>query len=150
MGAYGAMFLGLALVCAGQEGSSSQGASSEQVAESAAGAQRGRRDPFAPLIRGGGTGQTATRVCPAGVEGVQISGMNVDGIVKSGSGMIAVISTSQGRVYFIREGDRLCDGNVERITMDGVVLRERGQDAFGKPVDRLVTKRLYPSAGEGR
>jgi Tfp pilus assembly protein PilP len=56
--------------------------------------------------------------------------------------MVAVISTPQGRVYFVREGQRLYDGIVERITLDGIVLRERGQDAFGKPIERLVSKRL--------
>jgi hypothetical protein len=32
--------------------------------------------------------------------------------------------------------------------MEGVAFHEIGKDAFGKPVDRQVTKRLYPSPGE--
>ncbi len=119
--------------------------------DTVAGAQRGRRDPFQALIRKqSGPGQVVPDRLPAGKAGIVISTMSVDGVVRSSNGMIAVVSTPQRRVYFVREGDRLYDGVVERITLDGMVLRERGRDAFGKPIDRLVTKRLYPSAGEGQ
>jgi hypothetical protein len=37
---------------------------------------------------------------------------------------------------------------VEKIGLDGVTFRENSKDAFGKSVERLVTKRIYPSAGE--
>ena len=40
------------------------------------------------------------------------------------------------------------NGEVEKINLDGVVFRESTKDAFGKPVEREVTKRLYASAGE--
>lgn len=149
VGSLSALLLGFSLASlAGQEESQS---ASAQVAESGTTAQRGRRDPFEALIRkSSATGGATAKVCPAGVAGVEIATMRLDGVVKSVNGMIAVVSTPQNRVYFVHEGDRLCDGVVERITLDGLVARERGQDAFGKPVDRLVTKRLYPSAGEGR
>lgn len=151
---YGALLLGLATVTVAQGGDQSVPAAKgkeDQAADSATASQRGRRDPFEALVRrGGGPGQGAPRVLPAGVAGVEVSTMRLDGVVKAPSGMVAVISTPQGRVYFVREGQRLYDGVVERITLDGIVLRERGQDAFGKPVERLVTKRLYPSAGDGR
>jgi hypothetical protein len=62
--------------------------------------------------------------------------------------MIAVVSSPQGRVYFLHEGDKLYDGSVEQIKLDAVLFHETGQDAFGRPVDREVTKRLYPSPGE--
>jgi Tfp pilus assembly protein PilP len=81
-------------------------------------------------------------VLPAGVAGVEVATLKLDGVVKSPGGMVAVISTPQGRVYFVREGQRLYDGVVERISLDGIVLRERGQDAFGKPIERMVSKRL--------
>jgi hypothetical protein len=51
-------------------------------------------------------------------------------------------------VYFVREGDHLYDGDVEKIGMDGVTFRENTKDAFGKPVERVVTKRIYATAGE--
>ena len=52
------------------------------------------------------------------------------------------------RTYFLREGDQLYDGRVEKIAMDGVSFHEVGKDAFGKPVERQVNKRIYSSAGE--
>ena len=35
-----------------------------------------------------------------------------------------------------------------KIGMDNVSFHELGKDAFGKPVERQVNKRLYSSAGE--
>jgi Tfp pilus assembly protein PilP len=105
-----------------------------------------KRDPFAPLINqnknaGGGLH------LPPGKAGLVIATVRVDGAVHSPSGMIAVVSNPENSVYFIREGDRLYDGDVEKIGLDGVTFRENSKDAFGKPVERTVTKRIYASAG---
>ena len=111
----------------------------------------GRRDPFAALISKARTGQRTTPevVCRAPGKGsIAIDTMRLDGLVRSGEGMIAAVRTPQGRVYFLREGDRLCDGRVSRITMEGLTLVQSSRDAFGRGVDRPVTKRLFPSAGE--
>jgi hypothetical protein len=62
--------------------------------------------------------------------------------------MIAVVTNPQSRTYFLREGDQLYDGSVEKIAMDSVSFHELGKDAFGKPVERQVNKRIYSSAGE--
>jgi hypothetical protein len=106
-----------------------------------------RRDPFTPLIdvpRAGGSGDHL----PPGKAGLVIATVRIDGAVKSGNGMIAVLSNPEQRVYFVREGDHLYDGDVQRISLDGITFKEDSRDAFGKPVERLVTKRIYPSAGE--
>jgi len=81
--------------------------------------------------------------------GLQVSTLRLDGIVRAPNGMIAVVSNPQSRTYFLREGDHLYDGSVEKITMDGVSFHEEGKDAFGKPVQREVNKRIYStSSGE--
>ena len=67
-----------------------------------------------------------------------VATLRVDGIVRSPNGMIAVVSNPQMRVYFLREGDHLYDGEVEHITMEGVSFHQTGKDAFGKPVEREV------------
>jgi len=85
---------------------------------------------------------------PPGKAGLVIATVRVDGAVRSGSAMIAVVSNPEQSVYFIREGDRLYDGDVEKIGLDGVTFKENSKDAFGKPVERMVTKRIYASAGE--
>ena len=105
-----------------------------------------RRDPFESLInrQQGGPAKNL----PPGKAGLQVSTLRLDGIVRAPNGMIAVVSNPQARTYFLREGDQLYDGRVEKIAMDGVAFHEIGKDAFGKPVERQVNKRIYASAGE--
>jgi Pilus assembly protein, PilP len=106
----------------------------------------GKRDPFVPLVTD--KKDSGAEHLPPGKAGIVIASVRVDGTVKSGNGMIAVVSNPDQRVYFIREGDRLYDGDVEKISLDGVTFKENSKDAFGKPVERIVTKRIYATAGE--
>jgi hypothetical protein len=107
----------------------------------------GRRDPFESLVNRQ-KDQNAGKNLPPGKAGLQVSTLRLDGIVRSSAGMIAVVSNPQARTYFLREGDQLYDGRVDKIAMDGVSFHELGKDAFGKPVERQVQKRIYASAGE--
>lgn len=121
-------------------------APAEAPAEDKTEALLNKRDPFIPLIndkkdKGG-------QHLPPGKAGLVIATVRVDGAVRAANGMIAVVSNPEESVYFIREGDRLYDGDVEKIGLDGVTFRENSKDAFGKPVERVVTKRIYASAGE--
>lgn len=124
---------------AGPEGAPNAAAESELRAA--------RRDPFESLVSHG-TSKAAPNL-PPGKAGLQVSTLRLDGIVRAPNGMIAVVSNPQARTYFLREGDHLYDGSVEKITMDGVSFHEEGKDAFGKPVERQVNKRIYStSSGE--
>jgi hypothetical protein len=107
-----------------------------------------RRDPFESLIGRKQAQDALTKNLPPGKAGLQVGTLRLDGIVKSANGMIAVVANPQSRTYFLREGDQLYDGKVEKISMEGVTFHEEGKDAFGKPVEREVNKRLYSSAGE--
>jgi type IV pilus assembly protein PilP len=107
--------------------------------------KQARRDPFESLI---GRQNKPPGVLPPGKLGLQVGTLRLDGIVRAPNGMIAVVSNPQARTYFLREGDRLYDGSVEKISMDGVSFHEEGKDAFGKPVERQVNKRIYSSPGE--
>jgi len=107
-----------------------------------------RRDPFESLIGRKQAQDALAKNLPPGKAGLQVSTLRLDGIVKSTNGMIAVVANPQQRTYFLREGDQLYDGKVEKISMEGVTFHEEGKDAFGKPVEREVNKRLYTSAGE--
>jgi Tfp pilus assembly protein PilP len=108
----------------------------------------GRRDPFESLVARQQAQSNAGKNLPPGKAGLQVSTLRLDGIVKAPNGMIAVVTNPQARTYFLREGDQLYDGRVEKIAMDGVSFHEVGKDAFGKPVERQVNKRIYSSAGE--
>jgi hypothetical protein len=109
--------------------------------------KQARRDPFESLV---GRQNKAPANLPPGKLGLQVSTLRLDGIVRSPNGMIAVVSNPQARTYFLREGDRLYDGSVEKISMDGVSFHEEGKDAFGKPVEHQVNKRIYSSPGESQ
>jgi Tfp pilus assembly protein PilP len=107
-----------------------------------------RRDPFESLVGRDKAAADAAKNLPPGKAGLQVSSLRLDGIVRAPNGMIAVVTNPQARTYFLREGDQLYDGRVEKIAMDGVSFHEMGKDAFGKPVERQVNKRIYSSAGE--
>ena len=108
--------------------------------------RQARRDPFESLL--GRQGSKTAGPLPPGIRGLQVSTLRLDGLVKAPNGMIAVVSNPQARTYFLREGDHLFDGSVEKISMDGVSFHEEGKDAFGKPVERQVNKRIYSTPGE--
>ena len=106
-----------------------------------------KRDPFVALVnvqKEGGGGPNL----PPGKAGLVVATVRVDGTVKSGEELLAVVSNPERHVYFVREGDHLYDGSVKKIDLDGVTFQEDSRDAFGKPVVREVTKRIYASAGE--
>jgi hypothetical protein len=127
--------------------SAESAASSTDAQAPAEGDKMARRDPFESLVNRN-KDTNAGKNLPPGKAGLQVSTLRLDGIVRSSNGMIAVVSNPQSRSYFLREGDQLYDGRVEKIAMDGVSFHELGKDAFGKPVERQVNKRIYASAGE--
>ncbi len=122
-------------------------ATSSKPAESAE-MKVARRDPFESLTSRQEAEAAKNKNLPPGKAGLQVGSLRLDGIVRSPNGMIAVVTNPQARTYFLREGDKLYDGSVEKIGMDAVSFHELGKDAFGKPVERQVNKRLYSSAGE--
>src|SRR3984893_9771650 len=125
-------------------------ANSAEVASGSSAAEQGkiaRRDPFESLV-GRQKAASDLKNLPPGKGGLQVSTLKIDGIVHGPNGMIAVVSNPQQRTYFLREGDQLYDGRVDKIAMDGVTFHEMGKNAFGKPEERQVNKRIYTNAGE--
>jgi type IV pilus assembly protein PilP len=127
---------------------SSGGAGASSTGAPAPEAKVARRDPFESLIGHEKAAAEVAKNLPPGKAGLQVASLRLDGIVRAPNGMIAVVTNPQSRTYFLREGDQLYDGRVEKIAMDGVSFHEIGKDAFGKPVERQVNKRIYSSAGE--
>ena len=107
----------------------------------------GKRDPFLPLIAEKKNLGNPEHL-PPGKAGLVIGSVHVDGTVHSSDGMIAVLSNPEDHVYFVHEGDQLYDGDVEKISLDGVTFRQNSKDVFGRAIERVVTKRIYASAGE--
>jgi Tfp pilus assembly protein PilP len=110
-----------------------------------------RRDPFNPLLgKTTGEGAAVPDRLPPGKAGLMIGTLRLDGLVRGPNGMLAVVSNPQQRVYFLREGDHIFDGQVLRITMEAVSFQQMGRDAFGNSLEHEVTRRLYPNPGEQR
>jgi Tfp pilus assembly protein PilP len=110
-----------------------------------------KRDPFDPLLnKTTGSGTPGPDRLPPGKAGLMVGTLRVDGLVRGPNGMIAVVSNPQQRIYFLREGDRIFDGQVLRITMEAISFQQTGRDAFGNSLEREVTRRLYPNPGEQR
>lgn len=105
----------------------------------------GKRDPFVSLIH---TSKGGGQRLPPGIGGLVVATVAVEGTIQTPGGMIAVLSNPEQRVYFVRQGDHLYDGDVEKITLTGVTFLEKSKDAFGRPIERIVTKRIYATAGE--
>jgi len=111
-------------------------------------ASASHRDPFDPLLGKTKDSGPAAENLPPGKAGLQITTLRVDGVIRSGGGMIAVVSNPQQRVYFVHQGDQLYDGQVGSITMEAVSFHQNGKDPFGTPIERDITKQLYPTPGE--
>jgi hypothetical protein len=105
------------------------------------------RDPFAALVRESDPGDSHGNL-PPGIAGLQVATVRIEGMVKTPDGMVAVVQNPQDSVYFLHDGDHIFDGVVEKIGIDGITFRQESKDAFGRTVDRDVSKRLYPIAGD--
>jgi Tfp pilus assembly protein PilP len=102
----------------------------------------GKRDPFvSPVVnRGGGSG------CSTGKKCLDIEQIALHGVVKSDNGMIAVVTNSLNKAYFLRENDPVFNGYVVKITVDSIVFKETFQDRLGKPFTKDVVKRILTPA----
>jgi hypothetical protein len=102
-------------------------------------AAKGHRDPFvSPVVERTGNAVTCTgsnRRCLA------VGDISLHGVVRCPGGFIAVVMNGE-HTYFLRENDPLANGEVERITRDTIVLRERSSDALGRPLMHEVTKKI--------
>jgi Tfp pilus assembly protein PilP len=105
------------------------------------------RDPFAALVRAEDPNATRTNL-PPGIAGLQVATLRIQGMVKTPDGMVAVVANPQDSVYFLHDGDHIYDGVIEKIGLDDIVFRQDSKDAFGRAVERNVSKRLYPIAGD--
>jgi hypothetical protein len=108
-----------------------------------------RRDPFAPLISDL-PGKSVRVARPPGKAGLAIDEIQVQGTVRGPHGAVAVVSSPNGHVYFLRAGDKLFDGKVARIEGKGVEFIQHSRDVLGREFDRQVVKSVQPTGGVKR
>ena len=103
----------------------------------------GRRDPFvSPVVNRSMLGSG----CSSGKRCLTIDQVNLKGVVRSDNGMIAVVTNTLNKAYFLRENDPVFNGYVVKITGDSIIFKETVQDRLGKPAIREVTKKITTSA----
>jgi hypothetical protein len=98
-----------------------------------------KRDPFISVIRSGGLSGPG---CAVGKKCLVADQVTLRGVVKSADGFIAVVENQQRRVYFLREGDPIFNGQVVKIMSDSILFREKTIDKVGKEHTREIAKRI--------
>ncbi|HYK90525.1 MAG TPA: hypothetical protein VE398_17260 [Acidobacteriota bacterium] len=110
---------------------------------------QGRRDPFFnPLLKKPGK-VVVDEEEPRGLRPPGIGGMSIDqvallGIASQEEDQVAIFRGSDGRAYFLHQGDRLYDGSVAKIGADTVTLVRETKFRSGKVLRQEATKRLRP------
>jgi Tfp pilus assembly protein PilP len=123
----------------------------EEMAPSPGGyvySSQGRRDPFVSLLKPIGPDRGSGQRKP-GMEGFLIQEVALKGIVRDRTGYIAILLGTDGKSYFVRNGQRLYDGVVTAIDAASVTFRQEITDPLSTMKSRDVRKSLYPSE-EGR
>lgn len=89
---------------------------------------------------------------PPGVHGLLVSELTLDGIVSENSGrdMIAVVTNSTGRAYFLRENEQLFDGRLTKITPQAAYFMETIRDRKGHESVQQVVKWLNSKPGDAQ
>lgn len=116
----------------------------------------GLRDPFKlpPLSRpsSGDNDLNLDVSRPPGVRGLLVPQLRLKGVVRDDTThkMIAVVTDSRNRAYFLREGEAVYNAVVSKIIPDAVYFKENVFDANRQVHFREVVKTLNPAAGEAR
>lgn len=94
----------------------------------------GRPDPFVPY-------KPPVVVTPPGQ--ISVNGSKLVGITESHGNKIALFQAADNKTHFLKVGDSVYDGVVEKITRDSVVFRQFLPE--GSPVrEKEVVRKLYP------
>jgi Tfp pilus assembly protein PilP len=105
---------------------------------------QGRRDPFVSLLKPVSADQGVKTRRP-GMEGFLIQEVALKGIVRTPRGYTAMLLGTDGKSYFVQEGQRLFDGVVTKIDATAVTFRQEITDPLSTVKSRDVKKTLYPS-----
>jgi len=102
----------------------------------------GRRDPFQSLIgTGDGPASEATRHID-GPAGLIVSEISVRGVMQSRGTLVAMIQGPDKKTYLVHAGDRLSDGVVKNVTLQGLVIMQDVSDPLTLTKQREVRKLL--------
>jgi len=103
----------------------------------------GRRDPFTNLV-GSGTGADSglgSRRAD-GAAGIAVAELTVRGVIQSRNTVTAMVQGPDKKTYVVHAGDKLADGVIKAVTLQGLVIVQEVNDPLSLVKQREVTKRL--------
>jgi Tfp pilus assembly protein PilP len=107
---------------------------------------QGRRDPFISLVNKGkdqsSQNGAATAKRAEGVPGMLTGELTVRGIMQTRGAWVAMVAGPDGKVYTVREGDKLADGVVRQVNAASVVILQEVNDPLSLEKQREVRKFL--------
>ncbi len=103
----------------------------------------GRRDPFTSAIGIGAPTDTRPGSRRGdGVAGIAVAELTVRGVVQSRNQITAMIEGADKKTYVVHAGDKLADGVIKAVTLQGLVIVQEVNDPLSLVKQREVTKRL--------
>jgi Tfp pilus assembly protein PilP len=101
----------------------------------------GRRDPFRNLL-GTGSEPLLDGKRGEGAAGLALADISVRGIMQSRGTLIAMIQGPDKKTYVVHSGDKLADGVVKTVTLQGLVVVQEINDPLSIQKQREVRKLL--------
>ena len=101
----------------------------------------GRRDPFLSLI-GIGSETRPTGKRAEGATGLAVSEISVRGIMQSRGALIAMVQGPDNKTYVMHSGDKLVDGTIKAVTLQGLVIVQEVNDPLSLVKQREIRKLL--------
>jgi Tfp pilus assembly protein PilP len=103
----------------------------------------GRRDPFVSLMRRGSDSERATAGPRApGLAGLTADEITIKGTLASQGGFVAIVQGADNKTYIVHSGDKLLDGTIQTIAVNGMVIQQQVTDPLSKQKVREVRKVL--------
>jgi Tfp pilus assembly protein PilP len=103
----------------------------------------GRRDPFISLVRRGNeSAKNESGVRPAGLGGIAVGELTLKGTMQSRDGYVALVQGPDLKTYIVKPGDKLYDGTIRAITVNGMVIMQDVNDPLSLEKQREVRKVL--------
>jgi Tfp pilus assembly protein PilP len=101
----------------------------------------GRRDPFVSLVKRGNDSQAPSRRSE-GLAGLTVDEIALRGLMHSQGGYVAIVQGTDNKTYIARENDRLQDGTIRSITVQGLVILQEVNDPLSLAKQKEVRKGL--------
>lgn len=100
----------------------------------------GRRDPFLSLI---GTGSpTLSSRRGEGIGGMATGEVSVRGVMQNGPTLVALVTGPDNKTYIVKAGDKLLDGTVKSVNLQGLIIVQNVNDPLSLDKTREVRKLL--------